>query len=175
MEKTYVSVQPLWFLASKACLKEGITYMCYIQLARLLLAGITSLKCTSLNLWSPVYFIYTRFSYAAMLFSISGKCRDQSITHPGVKLFYFFFLCVHTRDTFSNLLCRPCYFTLLFFHPFHQVAACLQSNPEDAALLSQIPLQKELLLPGWGSYLRIIGHRCRWSELESCCFNIHRL
>lgn len=49
-----------------------------------------------------------------------------------------------------------------------------QSLPEDNTLPFQIPLEEELL-PGWGNYSRIIGHRCRWSERECCCFNIYSL
>lgn len=134
----YVSIQPLWFFASKACLKQGITCMHYLQLAKLLLAGITqSQQRTSLHL----SFTFTSFSILSSFFFCATSCPSfnsstiswLSLSNPlwlyaAIQLSIFkkkpvsgdqsnahpglqlfnFFVFVHITNTFVNLLCRSC-------------------------------------------------------------------
>lgn len=70
LEMMYVYIQPLWFFANKACLKQGITCMHYLQLAKLWLAGITqSQQRTSLHrllLSVPVLFCRSPFFFVLL-------------------------------------------------------------------------------------------------------------
>lgn len=165
LEMIYVSIQLLWFFANKACLKQGITCMQYSTASKALISwnysvnNVLEFGYVSLSLVFLLCSVHFGFvCYIVVLSSQSSLslCTlsvDYHWKTPTVLLV----------STLQTSICAPSIQSIPDL-----------SYPEDFTLLFQIPLQDELL-PGWSNYLKIIVHRCRWSEVESCCFNMHSL
>lgn len=88
LEMMYVYIQPLWFFANKASLKQGITCMHYLQLAKLWLAGITqSQQRTSLH--SSLTFCAFPILSQSFLFCSVSSC--PSFNCPSVVIIVFIY------------------------------------------------------------------------------------
>jgi len=114
------------------------------------------------------------------MYQISWVVLD--IGKPGFKLLPFR-VCVQLTETWWMLVVElisweaACYFTAFCcFIPIqhscaHNVSSRTQRTPH---YLSKFHYRNNWYL-GKGNYLKIIGHMCRWSEVESCGFNLHGL
>lgn len=98
----YVYILLLWFFANKGCLRQGITCMHYLQLAKLWLAGITRCQqCTSLHFIDLSFSVLLLFC-PALFFSVLLPCVLHSAALSLLSLYSPLFL--YSVNQFSIFL-----------------------------------------------------------------------